>query len=301
MLGIDVGFGFVKVFPGDIIFPSVFSEYTEREFTMAGNVMDNLEIEADGEKYFIGNLALVEGGTGTFDTFDMLRHKLSILTAISLSTEGDYSGSVVIGLPVSDLKNHKRDLQLLKGTHNIMFCGKKRTIELTDINILPQGASAYFDLILNDEGKASSPLAGKRVGIIDIGEKTLDFVLMDKNRFITDKSGSRDWGMNSAYLKLLTPIHDKLHITCLPHQVREYTSRIEADTKKEYKKLATEIVKGITVAGWNHRDIDVVYLAGGGGIALHKYIAEQFRCEVIPESQFSNARGFYKCGLSVQN
>lgn len=301
MIGIDVGFGFTKAYPDNIIFPSIFSEYTEREYTVAGNMLDNMELEVDSEKYFIGELALLEGGTGTFDTFDMLRHKLCILTAICLSCEDNYQGPITVGLPVSDLKMHKKDLQLLKGIHKIIFCGKKRIIDITEIFIMPQGASAYFDLTLSEEGKLNSALVNKRVGIIDIGEKTLDFVLMDKNKFIAEKSSSREFGMNKAYLKLLVPIHDVLHVSCLPHQVRYYASKIETHVNKEYRKLAIEIIKAITVAGWNPRDIDHIYLVGGGATPLHRYILERFRCEVVPESQFSNARGYLKCGLSMIN
>jgi len=52
VIGIDVGYGFVKTYEGNIVFLSVFADYVERDFTIPGNIMDNLDIEVDGIRCF---------------------------------------------------------------------------------------------------------------------------------------------------------------------------------------------------------------------------------------------------------
>lgn len=300
VIGIDVGFGYTKVFPGNHIFPSITTEFRDRIMSFGNsNPMDNLILEVDGKSYLIGNLAKKEGGSSTFDQDNHMRHKLCMLTSIALSAGGDFSGIVVMGLPISDLQKKKRDVSLLKGTYDIKLSGKEYHIDISKVLVAPQGAAGYFDLILSDEGKVVSSLAEKRIGIIDIGEKTLDFVAMESSQFIMEKSGGLDMGMHRAYLRILKTIQTDLGISVMPYQVRDYMPKVPASSEKELRLLSQEIVDGIT-PWWNYRDFDSIYLAGGGGEALFRFISERIKCETIPEGQFSNARGYYKCGKASQ-
>lgn len=296
VVGIDVGFGFTKVFPGNIVFPSVIAEYRERMGSIGqSDPMDNLILEVNGQSYLVGNLAKKEGGSATFDKDNQQRHLVCMLTSIVLAAGGDYSGPVVMGLPMSDLENKRREISLLKGTYEVVLSGEAHTVEITDVLVSPQGAASFYDLILNDEGKVVSSLVSKKIGIIDIGEKTLDFVVMDKSQFIMERSGGMDLGMHKAYLRLLKIIQADLGISIMPYQVRDYLPKVSKAAEHEYRRLANEIVDGIS-AWWNYRDFDNIYLTGGGGMALHQYVAERIKCDVLPDSQLSNARGYFKCG-----
>lgn len=299
MIGIDVGFGYTKVFPGNIVFPSIIAEYRERMGSIGySDPMDNLVLEVNGHSYLVGNLAKKEGGSATFDKDNQQRHLVCMLTSIVLAAGGDYNGPVVMGLPMSDLQNKRRDISLLKGEYKVVLSGQKYNVVITDVLVSPQGAAGFYDLILNDEGKVVSSLAEKKIGIIDIGEKTLDFVVMEKSQFIMEKSGGMDLGMHKAYLRLLKIIQSELGISVMPYQVRDYVPKVSKAAEHEYRQLANEIVDGIS-AWWNYRDFDNIYLAGGGGLALHQYVAERIKCDVIPEAQLSNARGYFKCGQAT--
>lgn len=299
MIGIDVGFGYTKVFPGNIVFPSVIADYQERMASIGqSDPLDNLVLEVNGRSYLVGNLAKKEGGSATFDKDNQQRHLVCMLTSIVLAAGGDYSGPVVMGLPMSDLQNKRREISLLKGTYDVVLSGDKYKIEITDVFVSPQGAAGFYDLILNDEGKVVSNLAERKIGIIDIGEKTLDFVVMDKSQFVMEKSGGMDLGMHKAYLRLLKTIQTDLGISVMPYQVRDYEHKVSKAAENEYRRLANEIVDGIS-AWWNYRDFDNIYLAGGGGLALQKYVAERIKCDLIPEAQLSNARGYFKCGQAA--
>jgi hypothetical protein len=298
MIGIDVGFGFTKIYKGNIVFPSVFCEYRERIASIGpSNFMGNLTIEWNDKKYLIGDIAKNESGSATFDKDNQLRHILCMLTGIALANKSDYSGPVVMGLPISDLQK-KNDLLLLKGKYAIKLCDKPINIEISDVMVIPQGAASYFDIILNDNGKVASANAEKHLGIIDIGEKTLCFVSMNKAQFQMERSGSLDLGVNKAYRRLCTTIQRKLNFSCMPYEVTEHFDKIPKEFEKEYRQLANEIVDAIS-QWWSYSEFDNIYLTGGGAPALKKYVSERINCDLVPDSQFSNARGYFKCGMAA--
>lgn len=311
MIGIDIGFGYTKIFQGEgidpIVFPSVFAPYRDRLNAMsnAKGCISNMTIEYEGAKYHIGETAKTEGGTSTFDKDNHLRHILCSLASIALATGGeDYTGPVVMGLPVSDMKIKKRAIEDLKGVYKINFCDKPVTINLTSVMVVPQGAAGFYDLIYSDNGK---PIPGcsvikKYVGVIDIGEKTLDFVTMDSGKYISAKSGSADMGMNQAYIELVSILQEKLSFSVKPYQTSNYAHRIPKETKEVYRKLAHAIVDDISRYWGSFNQFEEILLSGGGGEALQEYIQERIpNCRLISDAQFSNARGYYKCGKAQGN
>lgn len=296
MIGIDVGFGFTKISPGDVMFPSVFSEVTyASSLQNAGNLIDNIELELDGKTYLVGNKAQLENGSGSFSADNMLRHKICILTAIAI-THGNFLGSVVLGLPVSDM-GRKKAMQELVGLYSIKLSGEEYFIDIKKINIVPQGAAAYFDLLLDSDGKIQNDLGTKKIGLIDIGEKTVDFVCIDRNRFVNELSSSLNLGMNTAYLRLSKTVQSELGLTVLPNKVKEYMHRLStSSTSTEYRKLRDDILSNISAWWPSLNDFDKIYITGGGGETLGQYFQEQIECNIVTDGQFSNARGYQKCG-----
>lgn len=293
MLGIDVGYGYTKAYPGEISFPTVYSTWRERRLENKGELIDNMEIQINNNRYFIGNLALNEGGIATHDKYNYDRHKVCLLTAIALS-KGNYSGAIVTGLPISDL-HLKTEISKLKGLYQIEL-GPKYEIEISEVLVFPQAGASFFDLLLNEEGKAYNDLGNQRVGIIDIGEKTVDFCYLNHICYVNEKSGSLPIGMSRAHKRLLDKLYH-LDINVLLHQVPEYFNKIPEDTETEYKILANEILDNIS-ARWNYKELDKIYISGGGGNKLYSYLQERIKCELTPDAQMSNARGFYKCGIA---
>ena len=294
MIGIDVGFGYTKVSPMEIMFPSVFSEVTyTSSLQNSGNLIDNMELELDGKTYLVGNKAQLENGSGSFSADNMLRHKICILTAIAI-THGNFLGSVVLGLPVADM-GRKKAMQELVGIYSIKLSGEEYFIDIKKINIVPQGAAAYFDLLLDDDGKITSDLGTKKIALIDVGEKTVDFVCIDKNRFVNELSGSLNLGMNTAYLRLIKSIQTELGITTLPSKAKQYADRVST-TATEYRKLSEEILNNVSSWWPSLNDFNAIYITGGGGETLGEYFQEQIECQIVEGGQFSNSRGYRKCG-----
>lgn len=294
MLGIDVGYGYTKVYPGALIFPSVYGNWRERRLESRSDPINNMEIQIGNDRYFVGSLAIREGGISTHDKYNFNRHKICLLTAIALS-QGNYSGSIVTGLPISDL--HLRgEIAKLKGLYNVELDNTECEIEISEMLVFPQSGASYFDMLLNEEGKVYSHLGELKVGVIDIGEKTVDFCYLDRIGYVNEKSGSVPIGMSRAHKRLMDKLY-YLDINVLLHQVPEYLHKIPEDTEIEYKALASEILDNISTR-WNYRELDRIFITGGGGDTLYPYLQDRILCELVPDAQMSNARGFYKCGAA---
>ena len=86
-------------------------------------------------------------------------------------------------------------------------------VKVEKIKVIPQPFGAFFDLILNDEGKLKDPdKIRERVGIIDIGFQTTDLALATP-QFIESSSGSLDVGVRSVADQLSRDVGRKYSIT----------------------------------------------------------------------------------------
>jgi hypothetical protein len=240
----------------------------------------------------VGNLAVLEGGTGTFDSYNLERHRVCLLTAIALEA-GNYRGTVITGLPISEM-HHKSNILKLIGEYKVNLNGKDYTVQITNIMVLPQAGACFFDLLLNDKGEPIGDLDKKKVGILDVGEKTADYCCFDNMQFINEKSGSINSGIYKANRRLLEKLQ-KIGINCKIHEVKKFLSRIPQETQKEYDNLADEILSEVS-AWWNIKEFDKIFIVGGGGIVLYDYLNRRVKCSLVPDAQFANVRGYHKCG-----
>jgi len=312
MIGIDVGFDTTKIYKGKgktASFPSVFGVYRGEDegVDTSENRVNNIVLELNGVKYAIGNSAIIEGGVATFDKNNMQRHLLCSLAGIALVTNGEYTGPVVMGLPISDQDNKelKENIEKLKDEYNYTFCGVPVKVNITDIYIMPQAGATFYDMIFDEKGgyDAESPALKGRVGYADVGGKTLDYVVYNKGQRVKSECGSANLGMNNAYKRLQKEIQKKLKFTPRTYEVLDYADKIPEETKSIYSELANEVIDATSNAWNDFGQFEKIYITGGGATALHKYIAERYEnWELIKDAQFSNARGYYKWGMaSLQN
>lgn len=297
MLGVDIGFGYTKVYPGNMVFPSVISHWRQPKMaTSKPQAPDDLIIGINGESYVVGRLALKQGAPGTFDKYNFDRHKVCLLAGIA-SKRPSYNGPIAVGLPISDLHNSTEPFKKMAGRYKIDFKGASTEINITEVYTYPQGATIFADLTLNDMGmEKDQSWSDKRIGIIDIGEKTANFCWIDRGEYIDSYSGSLDMGMHKAYTRL-SELLVRRDIVVPPHIVVDYLYRLDPkEIDQEYRFLANEIIDGIS-GWWNYKMLDKIFIAGGGSDKLFAYMKERINCELIGDPRFANARSFYKSAL----
>ena len=299
ILGIDVGFGNVKVFDGtqEYGFPSVYA--ITDEGAEADNNPETIHFMLDGVRYYIGKKAVVTNGNSQFDQFDLMRHKLFTLVGICMATGGkDFTGTVGLGLPRADLKAMSSKLKSLAGKYSVEYNGTPVQINIEAIQVNIQGECVF------DEIKQFEDVDGLNIAIIDIGQKTTDVSLFIDGIKVDNKSRSFDVGASQA----LTAIAEEYR-SLTGYDVENYAvaARVRKGkipkelAEKHYKIAAEKILSLLSGLRWFSEELDRVYLIGGGCAFLQPYLAEKMpTCELHECYVFANARA-YQLGRGAVN
>ncbi len=322
VLGIDIGYGFVKCFDGEseIVFPSVVGIGRDISYhsllSTYNSPLDRLSLTNNGKKYFIGNYAIRQSSIPS-RSLDIKKPEdintlLLFLTALGIySPEPQHQFKVVTGLPTNYILSYQEQLKnLLQGEHHIAIQLNNRTeekqINVNEITIVPQPFGTLYNLALDNNGQVEDrDMTNKIVGIADIGFKTADFVVSDSLEFVDRLSSSSNSGMVSAYEIIAAMIRSKYKIDKkdfeLDQIVKSKTIKIAgvnhdiSDMISEaYYNLAAKIKTELDSL-WDYRELDAIILTGGGGEALSEYLIPKFNnMMLVQDAQFANVKGFWK-------
>ncbi len=322
VLGIDIGYGFVKGYDGqnEIVFPSVVGigrdiSYLSQLSTYK-SPLDTLALSYNGKNYFIGSYAIRQSAIPS-RSLDIKKPEdintlLLFLTAVGIySSEPQQQFSVVTGLPTNYVLSYQDQLKtLLSGNHHIAIRlrgkNEEKQLNIGDIKIIPQPFGTLFNLVLDNNGEISDQdMSGKIVGIADIGFKTADFCVSDALEFVDRLSSSSSSGMVSAYEIIAAMIRSRFKIDKkdfeLDKIVKSKTIKIAginhdiSDIISEaYFNLAAKIKTELDSL-WDYRELDTIILTGGGGEALSEYLIPKFNnMMLVQDAQFANVKGFWK-------
>ena len=167
-------------------------------------------------------------------------------------------------------------------------------------SIHPQAIGAYADLINKNEIKASD-----RVVIVDIGYRTIDYVVIEKGNIIEEMTGTfTEAGTNYIYKDISNFIESKTKEKLSVEKIESYIKE-----NKEYRKVnLTKIQNAITIKkveeliselnrkwGENKNTIEKVVLVGGGASLMLEHFNKHFEnCLEIENTQLRNAVGYLK-------
>lgn len=291
MLSIDVGFGNTKVYDGENVFgfPSVYME-ANKDYQLKTDPNEKL-LELDGVLYHVGRTALNKDGLAPFDREDILRHKIFMLTAICSATKGkDFSDEVALGLPIGDFSAIFSELKKLKGTYDVKYNEKKVHIEVTKVKVFKQ-SEAIFNLLK----KENKSLTDRVVGIIDVGQKTVDFAYFVDGSYVEKRSGSMEQGVINAYQDIADAVNTKLGFEVEDYKAKKYIPKVQDDADKAFEKLSEAIRNRLKRKKWNFEEIEDVYVVGGGA----SYISPFFKDTAYKpldemKAVFANAYGYYE-------
>jgi len=286
VIGIDVGRNRVKAVSaiGRLDFPSVVGEWQERNLTSGGNY----EVTVDGDRSFIGDLAVRESYCQREMATESKVHqesKILFLSALAVLAKDGESVNVVTGLPVAQHTpiGKTEFKKLIEGTHRVEVNGQRKNIIINEIGIVPEAGGAYWHTVLDTHGQVSNAfIAGQKVRIVDVGSRTVNFCTIDKREYIDRDSGTLPYGV----IELMNADKaSKDDIKNIGEEAKEhFARRIAADLSKKWLKYVP--------------DNDLVLLTGGGSILLEKYLQRHFMVNQLVDTVFANAEGFYKMGVA---
>jgi plasmid segregation protein ParM len=310
-VGIDIGYGYTKVVAGNnaSIFPSVVGNF-EEGIQAEGLQSQKLEtIKIDNVQLLIGESALKHS-----DRFFSIRDK-NWITSLAFRALLNYSfklanlnGSslvLVSGLPVSYYRTDKevmeRELKEVANTNSMA----------NTIRVIPQPLGSFYDIVLDDNGRIKNDkYTTSKVGVLDIGFYTTDLLTIDNLELLKKQVTSFENGISSAYEKISKDIIDKYELNLSIHEteksVRNGYIKVFGERKdiseiadKRLKELAIEIEAKVKTVWKNAADIDTIILSGGGASALKGFLNLYKHSVLINNSQFANARGYYKYSKKV--
>lgn len=317
-IGLDVGFGYTKAKDGSkaITFPSIVSPAVELAFKSGledfSDRMAHLSVTLDGTANFVGDLARRQGRFA-HATLDRVRtqsqeFRLLFLTALALLAESPCEEvSVVTGLPVDDYDDRRLIEETLSGRFCFTVAGRDVELAVRNLTVVPQPCGAFMDLLFKDtRGNLDPQFANVQAGIIDIGFKTTDFVLIRKGEFIQKLSGSLKKGMSLVYQAAASnftgriPVNWDLHLAEAALREGSITSlgkRFEIDPAcilPEVGGLSKEISAWVH-SRWSSESVDSLVCSGGGSILLHSHLRKFFPQMIfLDDPQQANVRGFHK-------
>jgi plasmid segregation protein ParM len=323
-IGVDLGYGFVKVSDGkkDKIFPSVVGQartlrYSTEENTDQ-NFIKNMDVIVDDREYFVGELANRQSDIVLFsldeNRMDEQISKILLITSLSLLSESKSTNfNTVTGLPVGFYTETKQTItQRFKGRHSIVLRKNQKneseqTLTVNEVKVLPQPFGSLFDLILDQNGTLiDENLAASKVGIIDIGFRTTDFIVVDNLENIDRLSSSSNTALSTAYFNIAEMLREEFKITKPIYQldeiVRNGIIRISGKSynldeikKHAFSMVAEKLITEINSLWTNKWELDMVFISGGGGMAISEFLLPAFENAVlVKEAQFANVYGFRK-------
>ncbi len=327
-IAIDIGYGFVKGMneKGEIIrFPSVVAvDRSEKMRTLLNRNNEDYSVniwptgELDKSKlYLVGDAAMVGGsGVRTWEerAIDNSNLEILIATAASLLT-GDEPIDLVVGLPLTYYRTQKEEvISLLSDLDlSVIVEGRDRKrVKINSVYVFPQGAGAYYAACLTIDGEVKNPhLINSPVGLVDIGYRTTDILVMSKGKRglipREELSGGIDLGMKYAYQIIQNDVEDIIkkpldlltiekaifwENSSLLHKGVEYS--LEEFEKLAYEELADQLTARIKIKWGDEIDsLQAVIIAGGGGEVLAPYMKNNFSTLIsMDKAAFANVEGF---------
>jgi plasmid segregation protein ParM len=335
-IAVDVGFGFIKAMNESldtVRFPSVVSKKSENSLKgIVGGSGDDYsvtywEVNNSGEninqkKLYVGDAGLSNGGTRKWedkDKFNVEDLKLFIVTAVGLLNPQNDVVDLCLGLPMSYYLTKKDELnEGLKDLNaRISITGQRslKEVKFNSIFVFPQGAGAYYSSFCDIDGTITDyDLAQSNAGVIDIGYRTVDFLVMMKGRNgiqISDNlSGSlEEDGMNVAFQNIQNAVSNdervnkEVALEEIEKAILWFNSKfdfrrdsidITQYEDQAYKESAEEICSKIKIRWGAEGDLlSRVVITGGGAEELFPYMRDKFDTAVLQEDcAYGNCKGY---------
>jgi plasmid segregation protein ParM len=327
---VDLGFMYTKAIINGkrFIIKSVVGDSKSQKFGDLDTYMkageDNIQVRIGSENYFVSDLAINQS--------DIIHHSLKGDRFNSEATEIILKGLlgasqlvgnneiIISGLPVSHYTKFKSNIHKLfldnnGKTHNYdaMVDNKpsKGYVKFSKGKFVPQPYGVLLDKLLDEKGQIKDKiLANKTIAVIDIGFGTTDIYVAEALRPIDKLSFSLPRAMNTAYRLIGDKIEEKFGVSLQLHVLEKIAREgvlksqgklhpVDKLVEWAYQNLAKQLATEISNKwGTSLFDIDEIVLAGGGGIALNKWVIPEFdNIELLEDSQWAVVNGYSKWGI----
>lgn len=276
---------------------------TSENIHFLSKVIESNGFYEENEVIFDGKRLVV--GEGEFQTDYNKSRKENTLpllySALALSSKTEQYFQVVLGLPIQQYKSNKKEvIEFIEQNRckEVIVNGTKRDIFITDIQIAPEGASAYYNLTKSTKEK----IGKKQLVIVDIGGRTTDVCLFKDKQIKSYKTIGI--GMLNVYNDIVTTVNELYTQNFNLEDGEEIlTDGLFLDGEDKNVDFIKPILKlhfdGIFKELQLNFDINKGYvlLTGGGATVFKKAFSNRLKNLIVSsDNLFDNVKGFKKVG-----
>ena len=305
-LGVDIGFGFTKVYDGTNIvsFPTIVSNAID-----SAGFSEKTCIAVDDEKFYVGDD--VRGQEKWYDarTSDFVgSSQWSALLAQAIkacSLPNMYKNALILGIPAEQYDKGKAAELVEVIKRRYVHAGNDRIdLDYAYISIVPQ-AFGIFLKYMNDSG-IGSDYKTMVISVADIGFHTIDLITVDKGKYVDDYANSFPMGVSVLLDEIRREVNKKYRYFISREDAIQFiqNSRLEwlgetfeiKNVENIIKKYAANVATIINNYMEGHRfDIGI---AGGGGVQLLRSVVKlKKKLSAVSDPAAANAIGYWYYGM----
>ncbi len=321
LLGLDVGYGFVKVTDGEsgYVFPSVVGDVDEGQFLYPAiqpkDPLGALRFGIDGREFLVGKAAIRHSNLA-FRALSTTRSEGGDLKALFLSAVGLFCGGsarefdVVTGLPPGCMHLAEGMVDQVRGNHRVRAwrggAAEDMEVLVRSVEVVPQPLGTYWSQALEAPASEDGAVEG-RVGILDIGFVTTDLAAVEDGEFIPARSGTVRVGLANAYLDIANRLFRQYGLERETYgldsavikgrvTVSGRTVDIAPMCAQVFERLATKVLVELA-STWQVEAFDTILLSGGGSQLLSQYLLPHIpNARLVDDPITANCRGYWAWG-----
>jgi len=330
-VGLDIGYGNVKLVSGDVKFkfPSIAGLARDVRFgaDSIANRFPGEQIEHDGNSWWVGNLASeqlnaaeqrrLRGRSTNSDEQGMVFRVLMMKAALAKLFPDVTNGDVIhvrisTGLPVNHMPQASALKKALIGQHPVHTDRTNFVANVTDAAVMPEPRGTMYSFTLKNNGDMNDHYTADTTVVFNGGAVTND-VQYDKNgEFIDTYSGSSRTGHHLALERLQimmekrygeTPDLNTLEAILRNKAVKiqgkltpfaeEVNEALEPVRTGAIQLLSDTISTGLTV--------DSIIVSGGFALSSYDSVSERYPQSIKSDDPlFDTAQGYFNYSLFKQ-
>lgn len=323
-VGIDLGYAATKIVASAqrIQFPSVVGTPEASDFRFGAD--QTFRINFAERSYNVGEAALEQSRFTTRqedrDWYKSTEYMVLLHAALSsIFHTGHHEIVVVTGLPVAFYESDKDAMRaLFEGSHIVQRDDRLVVpVKVSRCYVIPQVMGTLLNEALNDQGQyADRAIAEGRIGVIDIGGNTTNFLHAHKMGDIKRETTSINLGGWDAMRAMRPMIEDKCpDADYSDHEIAAAIANKYIKYRGSDNSLIDEIetmldpmaeqliAKAKELWPGGGARLDTILLSGGGSLMLGERIKAQLQhsdIRIVEDSVFANASGYHKLALYQQ-
>lgn len=306
-VGIDCGFGQTKAGASngrEVCFPSLVSPFGTDSLD---DQLDSHFVDIDGKNYIVGEDALNIGTPLSTDVdsqwFKKQHFRICFLHALHQLGVAKQPVRLVTGLPVDYHKDFKDNVR------NLIARWNEYGYDIDVLEVLPQPVGSVLNLGVQDDGELSEPYLSGSIGIIDIGNGTVDCIQVSAMKIHRQHRSTEKNAISEIHKRIIAHVNQKYSVTITPARASAIlrTGKFSYNGKpqpienklKAFKKEIADAIAAQVNKTW--RDelamLDKLVFTGGGAEVLRDELSKQFPKDqlVFPDNPtMCNAHGYLR-------